>query len=92
VWLTDTLSGREVARTVTDEEGRFLFPRQNPGLFVLHIEEHRECSRYMCKIKGRILVEVDATAAAAEIPRYSLIMTSCGLGGIKDDGSEVLFE
>jgi hypothetical protein len=92
VWLTDTVTGKEVGRTATDKQGRFSFSKQDPGLYVLHIEERRDCSQYQCKIKGRILVEVDPTSKSAEIQRYGLSMTSCGLGGIKDDGSLVLFE
>ncbi len=92
LWLTDTLTGREVGRTITDKQGRFSFSKQDRGLYVLHIEERRDCSGYLCKIKGRILVEVDPTSKSAEIQRYGLIMTSCGLGGFKEDGSEVLFE
>jgi len=92
VWLTDTVTGKEVGRTITDKQGRFSFSKQDPGLYVLHIEERRACSQYQCKIKGRILVEVDPASKSAEIQRYSLSMTSCGLGGIKNDGSLVLFE
>ena len=87
LWLTDTLTGREVGRTITDKQGRFSFSKQDRGLYVLHIEERRDCSGYLCKIKGRILVEVDPTSKSAEIQRYGLIMTSCGLGGFKEDGS-----
>jgi len=92
VWLTDTVSGKELERISTDEKGRFAFQNLVPGLYVLHIEEHRECSRYMCKIEGEILVEVDANAKDAQFPGYGLIMSSCGLSAYKDDGSLLLFE
>lgn len=92
VWLTDTVSGKELGGTSTDEKGRFAFQHLVPGLYVLHIEEHRECSRYMCKIKGKILVEVDANAKDAQFPGYGLFMSSCGLSAYKDDGSMLLFE
>src|SRR5580658_940953 len=92
VWLTDSVSGKELGRISTDEKGRFAFQNLVPGLYVLHIEEHRECSRYMCKIEGKILSELNASANDAEFPRYGLIMSSCGLEALKDDGSTVLFE
>ncbi len=92
VWVTDTLSGKEIGKTSTDEQGKFAFQKLVPGLYVLHIEEHRDCSRYMCKIKGKILVEVDPLANDVEFPRYGLIMSSCGLSAYKDDGSVLLFE
>jgi hypothetical protein len=92
VWLTDTVSGKELGRVSTDKKGRFAFHNLVPGLYVLHIEEHRECSRSMCKIEGEILVELDTSANDAEFPRYGLTMSSCGLEALKDNGSTVLFE
>ncbi|MGA7561170.1 MAG: carboxypeptidase-like regulatory domain-containing protein [Terriglobales bacterium] len=92
VWLTDTVSGKELGRISTDEKGRFEFQNLVPGLYALHIEEHRECSRYLCKIEGKILVEVDANAKDAQFLRYSLFMSSCGLCAYKNDGSMLLFE
>ena len=92
VWLTDTLSGKEIGRAATDKQGRFSFPIRSPGLYVLHIEERRECSGDNCKIRGKILVEINAAAASTEITTYGLVMTSCGLGGVKNDGSLVVFE
>jgi hypothetical protein len=92
VWLTDTVSGKEIGRISTDEKGRFAFQNLVPGLYVLHIEEPRECSRYLCKIRGKILVEVDAKAKGAQFPGYGLFMSSCGLSAYTDDGSMLLFE
>jgi hypothetical protein len=92
VWLTDTVSGKELGRVSTDKKGRFAFRNLVPGLHVLHIEEGRECSRPMCKIEGKILVALDASANDAEFPRYGLTMSSCGLEALKDDGSTVFFE
>jgi hypothetical protein len=92
VWLTDTRSGEEVGRTSTDERGGFAFRSAVPGLYALHLKENRDCSRYLCKLEGKILVEVDARAHDAEFPRYGLVMSSCGLGAFNDNGSLVLFQ
>lgn len=88
VWLTDTVSGKEIGRTSTDQQGAFMFQVASPGLYVLHIEP-RMCAG-IC-IQGRILIDVDPKAKNREFPRYGLTMTSCGLAGYKDDGSMVEF-
>jgi hypothetical protein len=92
VWLTDTLSGKELGKTITDDRGMFAFQGERPGLYALHIEDPRECAGHSCQIKGTILVEVDAKASDAGFPRYGLIMSSCGLSAFKDDGTMVTFE
>ena len=92
VWLTDTLSGKELGRTTTDDRGLFAFQGGRPGLYALHIEEPRGCTGHSCRIKGSILVEVDAKASNAGFPRFGLIMSSCGLSAIKEDGKMVIFE
>ena len=91
-WLTDTVTGKELGRLKTDENGKFSFNKTDPGLYVLHIDEPLKCSRPMCKFQGNILVEVDPAAHDAELPRYGLQMSDCGLSAIKDDGSWVMFE
>ena len=90
--LTDALSSALVGETSTDGHGRFAFETAKPGLYVLHIEEKRDCDKDLCKIKGNILVQVDASAEDFELPRFGLVMSSCGLSGYKDANSMVLFE
>jgi len=92
VRLTDTLSAKELERTATDERGKFAFQSVVPGLYLLHVEPPEDCSRGLCGINGNILVELDSAAKDLELPRYSLFMSSCGLGAYKDDGSVLLFQ
>jgi len=92
VQLTDTVSGKELGRTTTDAKGMFAFQVQPSGLYVLHIADRQKCDRYLCNIKGNILVEVDPKAGDAGFPRYGLIKSSCGLSAFKDDGTMVIFE
>jgi hypothetical protein len=90
--VTEAYSAEPVGKTSTNEQGRFRFPDVKPGLYVLHIEERRECDPYMCKIQGNIVVEVSPSAKEPELPRFGLTPSSCGLAAYNDDGSMTLFE
>jgi hypothetical protein len=91
--LEDAVSGKAVGKASTDAAGNFAFPGVGPGLYVLHIKESRGCDHYPypCRIQGFILVQIDPRAKEAEMPRFGLMMSDCGLGAWEDDGTLEFF-
>jgi hypothetical protein len=73
--LTEALSGLEIGKTSTDDQGKFAFPEMAPGLYAMHMKWHG--------IGGYILLAVDAKTQDAEPTIYSINPTDCGLGLVK---------
>jgi hypothetical protein len=74
--LAEALSGLEIGKTSTDDEGKFAFPGVVPGLYAMHMKWHG--------IAGHILLEVNTKTKDAEPSRYFINPTDCGLGASKE--------
>ncbi len=75
--LNEASSGREVARTSTDDQGNFAFTGVAPGLYAMHMNWHGT--------PGYVLLAVDTKAHDAGPSRYFISPTDCGLGASKEE-------
>jgi hypothetical protein len=90
VSLKNTSSGN-IAKAVTDASGRFTFRRIPSGFYALHVSDPRPKEGYLPKLEGDIAIQVSADAANSELPRWGLVMGSCGLSAYKDANSMIIF-
>lgn len=93
VLLIDAISAQQLGATVTNDHGFFQFPSSvEPGLYILRLSEqglgHKDRDDL---IQGFIFVEVDGKATTAELPKMSLMMSTCGLTAFSDKDHMVIF-
>jgi hypothetical protein len=86
VLLIQGSSGQQIGAEVTNDKGRFQFPNSiDPGLYLLRISTQGVQDRSgMRLLQGNIFVRLDSNAKDKELPRFGLVMSSCGLSGYKD--------
>lgn len=75
--LTEASSGREVGRTSTDDQGKFAFDDVVPGLYAMHMTWNAT--------GGYLLLEVNSKMQDAEMSKYFINPTDCGLGLSKEE-------
>jgi len=75
--LNEASSGREVARTSTDDQGNFAFADVAPGFYAMHMKWHGT--------PDYVLLAVDTKAHDAGPSRYFISPTDCGLGASKEE-------
>jgi hypothetical protein len=73
--LAEALTGLEIGKTTTDDEGKFAFTGVDPGLYAMHIK-WRGSPDY-------ILLDVDTKTKDTAPSRYFINPTDCGLGASK---------
>lgn len=89
--LMNATSG-SIANAVTDSSGHFAFERIPSGFYALHVKDPRpQVGGYLSKLEGNIPIEVRTDASNVELPRWGLVMSSCGLSAYKDEHSMIIF-
>jgi hypothetical protein len=83
VSLKDHSSGK-IAQVVTDASGHFTLRDVSPGFYLLHVVDPRRSVGYLSKLEGDIALRVSPDATNRELPRWGLVMGSCGLSAYKD--------
>lgn len=85
-------SSGSVASAVTDSSGHFAFEKIPSGFYALHVKDPRPPSGgYLSKLEGNIPIEVRADASNVELPRWGLVMSSCGISAYKDEHTMIIF-
>jgi hypothetical protein len=90
VSLKNTSSGN-IAKAVTDASGHFTFRGIPSGFYALHVSDPRLSAGYLSKLEGDLAIQVSPDAANRELPRWGLVMSSCGLSAYKDEHSMIIF-
>jgi hypothetical protein len=90
VSLKNASSGN-IAKVMTDASGHFMFREVSPGFYALHVSDPRPSVGSLSKLEGDIAIQVTPDATNGELPRWGLVMSSCGLSAYKDANSMIIF-
>ena len=90
VFLRNSSSGN-IAKVVTDSSGHFTLHGIPPGFYALHVSDPRPNVGRLLKLDGNIAIQVSPDATDHELPRWGLVMGSCGLSAYKDANSMIIF-
>jgi hypothetical protein len=80
-----------IAQVVTDASGHFTFREVSQGFYALHVSDPRPSVGYPSRLEGNIAIQVSLDASNLELPRWGLVMGSCGLSAYRDANSMIIF-